>query len=121
MGKEQTKEMLFWTKEEYHKFSEAIMDKEVSFYAFEMLYWTGMRCGELLALTMDDFDFEAKTVRINKSYQRLEGEDIITTPKTQKSNRTIKLPDFLVQCILFSHPYVDIFQQFLLYHQTNHH
>lgn len=96
MGKEQTKEMLFWTKEEYHKFSEAIMDKEVSFYAFEMLYWTGMRCGELLALTMDDFDFEAKNVRINKSYQRLEGEDIITTPKTQKSNRTIKLPDFLV-------------------------
>ena len=46
MGKEQTKEMLFWTKEEYHKFSEAIMDKEVSFYAFEMLYWTGMRCGD---------------------------------------------------------------------------
>ena len=31
--------MLFWTKEEYTKFSEAMMDKPMSFYAFEMLYW----------------------------------------------------------------------------------
>ena len=49
----------------------------------------------MLALTPSDFDFEAGTVRINKSYQRLHGEDVITTPKTPKSNRTIKMPDFL--------------------------
>jgi integrase len=48
------KEMPFWTTEEYKKFSEAVIDKPVSFYAFEMLYWTGMRLGELLALTMED-------------------------------------------------------------------
>lgn len=95
MGKEESKEMLFWTKEEYKKFSQAIMDKDISFYAFEMLYWTGMRMGELLALTMEDFDFDKNTVRINKSYQRLERQDVITTPKTPKSNRTIKLPKFL--------------------------
>ena len=92
MGREEKKEMLFWTTEEYKKFSEAVIDKTVSFYAFEMLYWTGMRLGELLALTMEDFDFEKNTVRINKSYQRLQGQDVITTPKTPKSNRTIKLP-----------------------------
>lgn len=95
MGKEQTKEMLFWTKEEYKKFSEAVMDKPMSYYAFQMLYWTGIRLGECLALTMADFDFKVNTVRIDKSYQRLEGEDVITTPKTVKSNRTIKLPQFL--------------------------
>ena len=50
---------------------------------------------ELLALTPADFDFEAGTVKINKSYQRLHGEDVITTPKTKKSNRTIKMPNFL--------------------------
>ena len=94
MGKEQTKEMLFWTKEEYKKFSEAVMDKPMSYYAFQMLYWTGIRLGECLALTMADFDFKVNTVRIDKSYQRLEGEDVITTPKTVKSNRTIKLPQF---------------------------
>lgn len=95
MGKEQAGEMLFWTKAEYLKFSEAMMDKPLSYYAFEMLYWTGIREGELLALTPADFDFEKQTVRINKSYQRLHGEDIITTPKTPKSNRTIQMPEFL--------------------------
>ena len=81
MGSEEHKEMLFWTKEEYKKFSFEMMDKPVSFYAFEMLYWCGIREGELLALTAADFDFEKETVRINKSYQRLHGEDVITTPK----------------------------------------
>ena len=46
MGREEKKEMLFWTTEEYNKFSEAVIDKPVSFYAFEMLYWTGMRLGD---------------------------------------------------------------------------
>ncbi len=95
MGDEQPREMLFWTKEEYLKFSEAMMDKPLSYYAFEMLYWCGIREGELLALTSEDFNFEAQTVRINKSYQRIKGQDVITTPKTKKSNRVIQMPDFL--------------------------
>lgn len=95
MGKERTKEMLFWTKEEYMKFIEAVADKPISFYAFEILYWCGVRMGELLALTPADFDFQACTIRINKSYQRLEGKDIITDPKTVKSNRMITMPEFL--------------------------
>ena len=95
MGTEERKEMLFWTKAEYQRFAEAMMDKPLSYYAFEMLYWCGIREGELLALTPADFDFEAGTVKISKSYQRLHGEDVITTPKTKKSNRTIKMPNFL--------------------------
>ena len=46
MGREEHKEMLFWTKEEYKKFSFEMMDKPVSFYAFEMLYWCGIREGD---------------------------------------------------------------------------
>ena len=95
MGKERGKEMLFWTKDEYLKFSDAMMDKPISFYAFEVLYWCGIRMGELLALTPKDFDFASNTVKIDKSYQRIKGEDVITEPKTPKSNRTIKMPDFL--------------------------
>lgn len=97
MGKEERREIIFWTSEEYKKFSEAIMDKPLSFYAFEMLYWCGIREGELLALTPDDFDFSAKTVTINKSYQRIHKEDVITSPKTKKSNRTIVIPDILCE------------------------
>ena len=96
MGKARSREMLFWTQEEYQKFAFAIMDKPVSYYAFEMLYWCGIREGELLALTAGDFDFERGTVTINKSYQRIDGRDVITEPKTPKSNRVIKMPDFLI-------------------------
>lgn len=95
MGSEEHKEMLFWTKEEYLKFADVMMDKPQSYYAFEMLYWCGIRMGELLALTPKDFDFEKCTLTINKSYQRLKGQDVITSPKTPKSNRTIKMPKFL--------------------------
>lgn len=96
MGKARGKEMLFWTQDEYSKFAEAIMDKPISFYAFEMLYWCGIREGELLALTPSDFDLTKGTVSITKSYQRIDGRDVITEPKTPKSNRVVQMPDFLV-------------------------
>lgn len=95
IGKEIPKEKKFWTTEEYLKFAEAVMDKPLSYYAFEVLYWTGIREGELLALTPDDFDLEKRTLRINKTYHRKKGKDVITDPKTKKSNRVITIPDFL--------------------------
>ncbi len=97
IGSKEAEEMQFWTKEEYQRFAEAVMDKPMSYYAFEMLYWCGIREGELLALTPGDFNFKSGTVSINKSYQRLHGEDVITTPKTKKSIRTIKMPKFLCE------------------------
>ncbi len=97
MGTEERKEMLFWTKDEYQKFADAMMDKPLSYYAFEMLYWCGIREGELLALTPGDFDFEKQTVSISKSYQRIKGQDVITDPKTAKSNRVIQMPAFLCE------------------------
>ena len=97
MGMEEKKEMLFWTKDEYTKFSEAMMDKPISYYAFEMLYWCGIREGELLALTPADFNFDRGTVSINKSYQRINKQDVITTPKTPKSIRVIQMPKFLCE------------------------
>ena len=95
MGYEAQREMKFWTQEEYLKFADAMMEKPRSYYAFELLYYGGIRLGEMLALSPQDFDFKRKTVTINKSYQRIKGRDVITTPKTKKSNRTIVLPDFL--------------------------
>ena len=97
LGKGKAEEMLFWTKEEYLKFIEAVKDKPYSYHAFQILYWCGLRVGELLALTPADFNFDKETVTINKSYQRLKGQDVITSPKTKKSNRTIKMPKFLCE------------------------
>ena len=81
--------MVIWTKEKYSKFADMMMDKPQAFCAFEILYWCGLRVGELLALTPADVDFEKSTLRVNKSYQRLGSEDIITDPK-MTSVRSIK-------------------------------
>ena len=97
IGKKEATEMLFWTKEEYFKFADVMMDKPTSYYAFEVLYWCGLRLGELLALTPADFDFVKETVSVTKSYQRLKGKDVITAPKTPKSTRVIQMPKVLVE------------------------
>ena len=97
MGKAKAGEMLFWTKEEYMKFIEVMKEKPISYYAFQILYWTGIRCGELLALTMEDFDLEKRLLRINKTFQVIKGVPMVTSPKTENSNRQIDLPDFLCE------------------------
>lgn len=95
MGSEKNIEMKFWTREEYQLFSEAMMDDPLAFYCFEVLYWCGIREGELLALTPNDIDFEKKTISINKTFQHIRGKDIVTEPKTPKSKRTVIMPDAL--------------------------
>lgn len=95
VASEKRREIIVWTKEEYIKFADVMMDKPIYYYAFEMLYWCGIREGELLALTPEDFDFEKKKVSITKSYQRINGRDVITDPKTQKSIRVVSMPGFL--------------------------
>lgn len=99
MGKSKAKEMNFWTQEEFEKFIECVKDKEVSYYAFMTMYWTGVRLGELLALTIGDFDPKHKTISITKSLQRIDGRDVVTEPKTEKSKRVITLPEFLVDML----------------------
>ena len=95
MGKSKAEEMDFWTGEEFRRFIDRVMNKRLSYMAFMTLYWTGMRLGELLALTPKDVDLEKRTISITKSYQRLGRKDVITSPKTPKSKRVITIPEFL--------------------------
>ena len=95
MGKSNAEEMQFWTKQEFMQFIDYVMDKRQSYMAFMTLYWTGMRIGELFALTAGDIDFEKRTISISKSYQRIDRRDVITPPKTPKSKRVISIPKFL--------------------------
>ena len=96
MGSKDAGEMSVWTKEQYLRFSRAIMDKPDSWMAFELLYWTGVREGELLALTPEDFELERGMLSITKTYHRRKGEDVVTPPKTPKASRRIVMPSFLV-------------------------
>ena len=78
-------------------FIEQVADKPQSYYGFEILYWCGLRIGELLALTPKDFDFENNVLKITKSYKKVKGKDIVTDPKTPKSIRDIVIPEFLAE------------------------
>ena len=97
LGTSKAEEMKFWTKEEYLRFIEIIKDKPMSYEAFQILYWCGVREGEMLALTEKDFDLENGILHITKSYQRIGGRDVITDPKTPKSKRDVSMPDFLCE------------------------
>lgn len=96
MGKCKAEEMQIWTIGEFELFLQTLVNKPASWLAFRILFWTGIRIGELLALTTEDVDMERNLLTVNKSYQRLRGKDVVTAPKTPKSNRTVNLPDFLV-------------------------
>ena len=97
IGKSKADDMEFWTKQEFKQFLPSMDKKPEARMAFMLLYWTGMRIGELLALTYADIDLEKRIISISKSYQRLDGKDVITPPKTPKSNRKITIPPFLAE------------------------
>ena len=97
MGKEEWTEMNYWTKDEYLQFAEMIMDYPRVYYTFEMLYWSGLRIGEVEALTPSDFNFERETVSVTKTHKVENGEHFDTPPKTAKSVRVVQLPHFLCE------------------------
>lgn len=92
IGKKHSDKQDFWTVDDFNKVISIINDDDVCFKTlFSTLYWTGMRIGEALALTKSDIDIEKRTININKSFSRINKEDLITPPKTPKSNRKISI------------------------------
>lgn len=97
MGKSDADRLDFWTKEEYEQFISTI-DKGSRYYLmFEILFWTGCREGEMLALTKSDINFINNQISITKTYYRIERRDVITSPKTEQSVRVIDIPEFLTK------------------------
>ena len=101
MGKSKADEMNIWTQAQYERFSGAIQKSAVKL-AFDMLFYTGMRAGELLALTPADI-LSTKRVDINKNFAKVKGEELLLVPKTPKAKRCISIPDFLYNDI---HEYI---------------
>ena len=99
MGKKKAEGMQFWTKEEFDQFIPHVSDKPMSKVIFYLFFYSGIREGELLALTLNDFDFDKNTVSITKNYARVNNQDVIQTPKTPKSKRTITLPAEIMEMV----------------------
>ena len=89
------KRVEFWSTSEYERFAYCAMKYPHYYYAFEVLYWCGLREGEMLALTLQDIDLEQAVIYVNKTYQRFHRQDIISTPKTPSSVRKVSMPAFL--------------------------
>lgn len=97
MGNEDEVNITYWALDQYKKFAEIMMDDPLYYYIFQVLFWTGIREGECLALQLQDINLKKKTLTINKTYYRLKGQDIIGTPKTKQSYRTVTLSDSLAE------------------------
>lgn len=98
MGRPNARELNFWTKSEFDRFIESFEEDESMYkLIFEILFWTGGRCGELLGIFLKDLDFRNNTININKTFYRRNKQDFLTSPKTESSNRKVTVPDFLMR------------------------
>lgn len=95
IGSGNARSMQFWTLSEYRAFIREFKEQPMVFTAFELLYWCGIRVGELLALTPQDIDEKKHLLKITKTYIRHNGKDIVSPPKTENSIRNVAMPDFL--------------------------
>lgn len=84
----ENKHMEYWTLEEFKSFIKHV-DDNIYYALFMTLYYSGMRKGELLALTWGDVDFNNHTINISKT--TLDGN--VTSTKTTASNRIITMPN----------------------------
>ena len=97
--KDSQREYIIWSNEEIQLFLNNIRDYEDAYLAFNILFYTGLRKGELLALTIKDFVYENNMLYVNKTFSRYHGESYIRDPKTDSSKREVELPQFLADAI----------------------
>ena len=83
-----------WTPQEFNRFIECVTDPMYK-TLFNVLYFTGARIGEALALTPQDIDFKNNIIHITKTRSKVNGVETITPPKTPKSIRDIPIPEKL--------------------------
>lgn len=103
-SKKNRSEMKIWSVDDFNRFINLleIKNKEKngkytdSIIIFKILFWTGLRIGEVLALTFDDIDLKEKFIDVNKTISHINKKDYITTPKTLGSVRKVILPENLI-------------------------
>ena len=93
-----------FTLEEQKAFENAIKGEFYEVLFLTALY-SGLRRGELLALTWNDIDFTNKTINVNKTiyrYRESKGvyKNIIQAPKTKNSKRLVDIPQKLVDILM---------------------
>lgn len=76
MGEKRANAKHFWTSENFEMFI-GFVPQYPARVGLAVLFWTGLRIGELLALTPADVDLEAGTITVSKSFQIIKGEPVV--------------------------------------------
>lgn len=95
---DKSSELVIWSIDEYIKFSQMIEKKDYIYKVlFDLLYFTGLRIGEALALTYNDLLLERNEIYVNKTITKefFNGKKLITLPKTATSIRYIPIDEML--------------------------
>ena len=71
--------------------------------AFYLELTTGLRRGELLALLWTDLDVENMTISVSKQVNRINGELVVSQPKTPNSIRKLAIPQRAVELLVEEH------------------
>ena len=97
MGSSVAGEMLIITKDQYEILRKEFRN-EAYLLAFDILFWTGCREGEMLALLPKDLTDDDQ-LRIYKTYHRKKGQDILGPTKNSKKggNRNVPIPHWLAE------------------------
>lgn len=90
--------MDFWEPEEFKTFINSYTDLTIDYVIINLLYFTGLRRGEALALTWNDIDMKNSIIDVHKAVTfRIKGVSwLISTPKTKNSIRKISIPSNLL-------------------------
>ncbi|WP_017795716.1 tyrosine-type recombinase/integrase [Oceanobacillus kimchii] len=117
------KQMKFWTPEQFKLFIQLINKDEYMFKVFyTFAYFTGMRCGEILALTWNDIDEFRKEINVYKSLTYINREIIITKPKTKNSIRRISINSKLIELLHdWKQEQQDLFSKYRMKHSNDIH
>jgi integrase len=84
------------TPDEARKFLAAIRGHRLE-ALFSVALALGLRQGEALGLRWDDINFSAGTLRVSHQLQRIDTRLTLVPPKTEKSRRTLVMPELIVE------------------------
>ena len=90
------KEKTYWTEDEYNRAIEQIPEDRYKMRLLvSILYWTGMRRSEARALRWDDWDPDAKTLRIDEHYVEDGGHKVLPGRKNSIGSMIVSIDDRL--------------------------
>ncbi|WP_144559676.1 tyrosine-type recombinase/integrase [Shouchella miscanthi] len=117
------KQMSFWTPDQFKEFISLIDEDDFLFKVFyTFAYLTGMRCGEMLALNWNDIDRYKREINVHKSLNYLNGEVVITEPKTKNSIRRVSVNKKLIDLLdLWREKQIDMFYNLNIRHHDEIH